>query len=134
MRSPNLDGFARRGGRLIVAHGAADPVFSLQDTLDWWGEVHTRYGDRTDGIVRVFPVPGMAHCGGGPATDGFDMLSALVDWVEQGKAPSTLTARATPAPFAGPDWPRGSRLLCAWPKLSRYHSGDPQSASSYVCE
>lgn len=65
---------------MIVYHGASDPVFSANDTLNWWDEVNTRENGNAAQVVRVFPVAGMNHCGGGPATDQFDAFSALVGW------------------------------------------------------
>jgi len=129
MHSANLDGFIARGGKLLVPHGVSDPVFSVEDTLGWWDRVEHRYGARTAATVRVFPVPGMAHCGGGPATDDYDMLQAMVDWVEQGRAPESVIARAG----AQSPWPGRTRLLCAWPAVARYRGGDPEKAESFAC-
>jgi feruloyl esterase len=72
----------------------------------------------------------MNHCTGGPATDQFDALTAVVDWVEQGRAPDRIEARAGPMS----PWPGRSRPLCAYPKIARYHSGDLNQAASFVCE
>ena len=70
----------------------------------------------------------MAHCQGGPVTlDQFDMLSAMVDWTERGKAPDQVTA-------TGASLPGQSRPLCAWPAHAQYvGSGDPSKAASYAC-
>ena len=74
-RSSDLRAFRARHGKLIMSHGVSDPVFSINDTLAWWHEVDQRSGGQAAGFVRVFPVPGMNHCGGGPATDQFDLLA-----------------------------------------------------------
>ena len=37
--------------------------------------------------VRLFMVPGMGHCRGGPGPNQWDKLAPLVEWVEQGKVP-----------------------------------------------
>ena len=34
----------------------------------------------------------MGHCGGGPTTDQFDVLTPLVQWVENGVAPGPVVA------------------------------------------
>lgn len=129
-RSPDLAAFKRRGGRLIVPHGDSDPVFSLNDTLRWYREVDARSKGRAASFVRVFPVPGMCHCGGGPATDNFDAFGALVKWVETGSAPDQLSASAGP----GSPWPGRERPLCAYPKVARYQGrGDPEKAASFSC-
>ncbi len=70
----------------------------------------------------------MGHCGGGPATlDHFDLLTALVGWVEDGKSPDQVTA-------TGASFPGRSRPLCAWPAHAQYKGqGDPESAASFEC-
>jgi feruloyl esterase len=129
-RSPDLDALRARGGKLLVWHGVADPVFSVRDTIDWWDEVHARYRGAEQGFVRLFTVPGLNHCGGGPAAGDFDVLAALVRWVEQGEAPAQLAARA------GQDtpWPGRTRPLCSWPAVARYKGqGDIGQAGSFEC-
>ena len=97
---------------------------------------------RSAEIVRYFPVPGMAHCSGGPATDQFDALGPLVRWVEQGEATAGLAANARGAGNAGgannelpADWAANrGRTLCPWPSVSRYKgSGSLDAADSFVC-
>lgn len=129
MRSSNLKAFKARGGRLIVPHGESDPVFSLKDTLAWFDTVNSENGGNAANFVRVFPVPGMCHCGGGAATDRYDMFTALVDWVEHGKAPNAVVATAGPTT----PWPNRSRPLCAYPQVARYAGGDIEKAESFKC-
>ena len=129
-RSAHLERFRAHRGKMIVPHGASDPVFSLNDTLAWYREVdQLNHGNAAD-FVRVFPVPGMAHCRGGPATDQFDAFDALVDWVEHGNAPERIIAHAgndTP-------WPGRTRPLCAYPKVARYTgSGSTEDAANFQC-
>jgi feruloyl esterase len=129
-RSTDLDAFAKRGGKLLVPHGESDAVFSLADTLDWYDALNRRAGGRAASFARVFPVPGMSHCGGGPATDSYDALGALVRWVEHGQAPERLEARAG----AATPWPGRTRPLCPYPKVARYLGrGDVESAASFAC-
>lgn len=130
MRSPDLDGFRRHGGKLIVPHGVSDPVFSINDTIAWRNEVNARYNGSADATVRVFPVPGMNHCGGGPATGEYDAFAALVAWVEKGKAPDSIAAKAG----ADTPWPGRRRPLCAYSKIARYKgSGSIEAAESFEC-
>lgn len=129
-RSPHLEGFRARGGRMIVYQGASDPVFSLNDTLAWYREVEKLNGESSKDFVRVFPVPGMAHCAGGPSTDQFDALGALVDWVEKGSAPDRIIAKAG----ANSPWPGRTRPLCPFPETPHYKgSGSIEDAANFVC-
>lgn len=120
-RSSDLSGFVRAGGKLIVPHGVSDPVFSVNDTIAWWEEVDGRLSGRASQNVRVFPVPGMAHCAGGPATDRMDALTALVRWVEHNEAPDSLPAVAGP----GTPWPGRERPICRYPLIARPVAGSP---------
>ncbi|MDR6538442.1 tannase/feruloyl esterase family alpha/beta hydrolase [Variovorax soli] len=135
-----LDALHDRGAKMIVYHGTSDPVFSADDTAAWYERLQSTHAGDAASFARYFPVPGMNHCAGGPATDQFDMLSALVDWVEQGRAPQSITASARgPGPGVvnaevPADWsPRRTRLLCPYPRVAAYTGGDPEAASSFTC-
>lgn len=127
-----------RGAKLMVFHGTADPVFSSDDTQHWYQALRTTHGaEDTAGFARYYPVPGMNHCRGGMTTDRFDMLSALVAWVEEGQAPQRIDAsvRAANTDLAATGWaPTRTRPLCAWPQVARYKGGDIESAASFTCE
>jgi pimeloyl-ACP methyl ester carboxylesterase len=125
----NLSDFAAHGGKLIFFHGLSDPVFSPYDTLRYYNEVAKANGgaDQVQSWSRIFLVPGMNHCAGGPALDRFDALGAVVKWVEKGEAPDSIVA-------TGKHFPGVSRPLCAYPKHAQYKgSGDPQDAANFVC-
>jgi feruloyl esterase len=133
--------FVARGGKLIVGHGVADPVFSVLVTGAWHDALRVAHGAKADAAARLYLVPGMNHSRGGPATDQFDLLDPLVAWVEQGVAPGPITAAARGAGSNLPNaevpahWsPRRTRLLCPHPQVGRYKgSGDPESAASFEC-
>jgi hypothetical protein len=135
-----LDPLRRRGAKMIVYHGTSDPVFSSDDTATWYERLQATHGGDAASFARYFPVPGMNHCSGGPATDQFDMLSALVNWVEQGQAPQSVTASAR-GPGAAvvnaevpADWsPRRTRPLCPYPRVATYSGGDAEAAASFAC-
>ena len=112
MHATDLSAFRAHGGKLIVPHGMSDPVFSANDTIAWWNAVNRKTGGHAAEFVRVFPVPGMNHCAGGPATDQFDGLSALENWVVDHKAPEAIPAKAGPAT----PWPGRERPLCPYPR------------------
>jgi hypothetical protein len=129
--STDLTAFKNRGSKLLIVHGVSDPVFSINNTIDWWNDVNKVNSGAAAGFVRMFAVPGMNHCSGGPATDQFDAFTALVDWVEKSAAPARIVATAGPAT----PWPGRTRPLCAYPQQARYNgSGSIEDAGSFTCE
>jgi hypothetical protein len=127
----NLSSFTGHGGKLIFYHGLSDPWFSALETVRYYerlgADAPAGSGPVTD-WSRLFLVPGMGHCGGGAATlDHFDMLSAIVAWVEQGQAPAQVIA-------TGASFPGRTRPLCPYPQHAQYGGqGDPESAANFVC-
>ena len=146
MTPPNptdLSKVKNRGAKMIVYHGVSDPIFSVNDTSNWYDGVSSANNGDASGFVRLFRVPGMGHCSGGLATDQFDMVSAIVAWVEQGKAPDSINATARGAGNAGglnaelpASWSATrSRPLCPYPKVTRYKgSGDVENAANFSCQ
>jgi feruloyl esterase len=126
----NLSSFVGRGGKQLFFHGVSDPWFSALDTVDYYERLGRDNGGavKAEEFARLFLVPGMGHCGGGEATlDQFDLLGALVDWVEQGKAPQSVIATS-------PRQPGRSRPLCAWPSHAHYKGeGDVNDAANFEC-
>lgn len=138
-----LNGLKRRGAKLLVYHGTSDAVFSANDTTAWYEALRAANGGDAADFARYFAVPGMNHCGGGPATDQFDMLTALVNWVEKGEAPDTILASARGAgnpggvnPEVPAEWSADrTRPLCAYPKVAVYEgAGDIERAESFRCQ
>jgi Tannase and feruloyl esterase len=144
---PDLRPFAERGGKLILYHGWDDPAIPALSTVGYYRSVVARIGQgAADRSVRLYMVPGMQHCGGGPGADSFgeyfgmpatdaahDVRLALEQWVEKGLAPSALIAAKPEA--AGPTpRPKLTRLLCPYPATATYDgTGDTTDASSYAC-
>jgi feruloyl esterase len=80
---------------------------------------------------RLYIAPGVAHCGGGEGADSADLLQAMMQWVEIGKAPGTLLAAKRDAATGKV---RFTRPLCEYPRWPRYDGkGDINSASSFSC-
>ena len=138
-----LSTLKNRGGKLIVYHGVSDAIFSVDDSQALFRGLNQANGGDASDFARLFRVPGMGHCSGGPATDQFDALSALVQWVEQGQAPEQITARARGAGNPGgvnAELPAGwaadrARPLCPWPKVARYRgTGSLETAESFSCQ
>ena len=129
--------------QLMVFHGTADPIFSSDDTANWYEGLRQANGGDAANFARYYPVPGMNHCSGGPATDQFDMLSPLVEWVEKGQRPGAVGASVRGAGnVAGvnTDVPASwavnrSRPLCAYPQVATYRgSGSMEDAASFSCQ
>jgi len=136
----NLNALKQRGAKLMVYHGTSDPVFSSNDTTDWYQRLTTANGGDASNFARLYTIAGMNHCSGGPSTDQFDMLTPMIAWVEQGKAPDSVVATARDASNVVPNtdvpanWGAGrTRPLCAYPKVARYQGGDINAASSFAC-
>lgn len=137
-----LNDLRRRGAKVIVYHGVSDPIFSVADTERWYRGVEHSSGGRAEQFTRLYRVPGMGHCSGGPATDQADFLTPLVAWVEQGRAPGAIVASARGAGNPGgvnaevpASWaPDRTRPLCAYPEVAIYKGhGDVEKASSWQC-
>ena len=135
---PNLQPLEQRGGKLIVYHGWNDPSIPALNTISYYESVLATMSrgpdrdaalQRTQAFFRLFLVPGMQHCSGGPGTDRFDMLTALERWVERGEAPSQVVA--TRVRDGRVD---RSRPLCPYPQVATYRgSGSTDDAANFSC-
>jgi feruloyl esterase len=146
MTPPNptdLGKLKNRGAKMVVYHGTSDPIFSSDDTTSWYDGLRAANGGDASNFARFYRVAGMNHCSGGPATDQFDMLTPLVNWVEKGQAPDSVAASARGTGNAGganTDLPSGwaanrSRPLCAYPKIAVYKgSGSLDDAGNFSCQ
>lgn len=127
--STNLTTFTAHGGKLIFYHGDSDPWFSPLDTFEYYKDMATANGgaEAVSKWSQFYFVPGMSHCGGGKALDQFDLLGAIVAWVEKGTAPVSVVA-------TGKAFPGRSRPLCAYPRHAQYKgAGNPEDANSFEC-
>lgn len=121
----NLGGFFGHGGKLMMFHGLSDPWFSPLDSTNYFDRL--AQDPAASASSRLYLVPGMGHCRSGPTLDRFDMLSALVDWVENGHAPERIVA-------TGPAFPGRSRPLCPYPAYAQYRGErDPENEASFEC-
>lgn len=142
----DLSAFKARGGKAILYEGWMDPAVAALMMVDYYEAVERRMGgpSNTRDFLRLFMVPGMLHCGGGPGPDQFggsgddapqpdadhDLLSALEAWVEQGRAPERIVATKLD---------KGkvvrTRPLCAFPASARYRGvGSTDDAANFTCE
>jgi feruloyl esterase len=126
---PDLAAFRRSGGKLLSWHGQSDQLIFPQGTVDYRKRVDRTVGGKVDDFYRLFLAPGVGHCGGGAGPVPTDPLGALVKWVENGKAPATLSAAFTDATGK-----HVTRNLCRYPLVSKYLGhGDPADAANYRC-
>ncbi len=126
----DLRPFRRRGGKLILYHGWADPVLSPYNTIDYYHSLVKALGaEEVEGFARLFMAPGMAHCAGGSGPSSFDAVDAVMKWVEHGTAPDRLIAsRITDGEIDR------TRPLCPYPQVARYKgAGSIDDAASFVC-
>ena len=146
--NPDLGAFKAHGGKILMYSGWADPVGPPMDAVNYYHRVTELMGGRekTESFFRLFMVPGMAHCRGGPGPNSFgalstiasprnmidpehDVLSALVQWVEKGSAPDHIIA----AHLTNGSVDR-TRPLCPYPKIARWNgAGSSDDAKNFTC-
>ena len=144
--SSDLGDFADRGGKIIVYHGWADDMVPSQVSTEYYASVAAKWGaERVNSFYRLFMVPGMSHCGGGPGANVLfhseeaaavplepdrDILTALEQWVEQGRAPSSFV----PSRLDKDGAIERTRLVCAYPSIAKYRgSGNVNRAENWKC-
>jgi len=145
--NPDLSSFAARGGKLILYHGWNDSIVPPYGTIEYFEQVSATMGQqRAHDSVRLFMVPGMEHCGGGPGPNQFgdfpdgkgdpdtNLATALQRWVEQGVAPERIVATKRRDDGNPNSEVVRSRPLCAWPLVAHYRGqGSTEIASSFDC-
>jgi feruloyl esterase len=136
---PNLDEFRKLGHKLVYYHGASDPLVPAQNGIDYFESVVARDKGiaKTQEYFRVFLVPGLYHCSGGPGAGTFaqpdDLVSVAARWAEKGSAPEKIvgTKYVENTPSKGIAL---QRPHCLYPLVTRYKgSGDPNDAANFIC-
>jgi len=123
---PHIEPFTRHGGKLLMYHGWADQLVGPLTSVNYYESL----AKDLRSSVRLFMAPGMGHCGGGEGPNTFDMLSAMEQWVEQGKAPARIIA--SHATGGAVD---RTRPLCPYPQIATYNgSGSIDEAASFTCK
>ncbi|GAB3899425.1 tannase/feruloyl esterase family alpha/beta hydrolase [Larkinella knui] len=144
--NPDLSALKKRGGKILMYAGTADPLVPYQDAVSYYERVVEAQGStkRTADFFRFFLIPGMAHCGGGPGLNDcgqnlaltvpqdseHDVMTALMKWVEEGKAPDQFIATAYTGGLAS-NGVRFQRPIYPYPKLPAYKRGDPNLPGSF---
>ncbi len=135
---PDLSEFRARGGKLIQYHGFSDPDIPPANSINYYESVVRAVGgkrnsaralEETKEFHRLFMVPGMQHCTGGPGTSQFDALKALEEWVEQKKAPEQLLGSRVVNGKVD-----RTRPICAYPMEAKYKgTGSTDDAVNFTC-
>jgi feruloyl esterase len=127
--NPDLAKFRRRGGKVLMTYGWADAILQPLMGVNYYERAVATNGPDTRDFFRLFMVPGMAHCAGGIGPDRHDAMTALINWVEKGKAPDAIVAsKVTDGKVVR------TRPLCAYPQVARYSGqGSIDDAANFRC-
>ena len=128
---PHLAAFAQHGAKLLIYHGWADQQVAPGSSIEFYNSALKLSGhsDQRQNWIRLFMVPGMAHCIGGEGPDTFDKISVIERWVEKGEAPERLIAAHSTAGKVD-----RTRPLCPYPQVARYNgAGSIDEASNFTC-
>ena len=128
--NPNISEYVRRGGKLILSGGWNNALVPAGAVLDYYNRVETAIGaGNTRRAVRLYMVPGMIECNGGPGTDTFDMLAVMRRWIEDGRAPNEVNAsRVEHGKVVR------TRPLCPYPQVATYRGkGNTDDARNFMC-
>jgi feruloyl esterase len=127
--NPDLSSFRKRGGKLIIYSGWSDAAAPGAAVVGYYEDVLAHDKTAVDD-VRLFMMPGVEHCFGGPGPSWVNFLTEIDMWVESGKAPEQIDAYWLDEKMQ----PNGSRLVCAYPKIAKYDGKeDLRDASSFSC-
>jgi len=127
--NPDLRPFQINGGKLIQYHGWSDPDITPLNSINYYESVENATPG-TRGFYRLFLVPGMQHCTGGPGPGKFDTIAALEQWVEKGVAPDQIVA----SHVNGSGVVDRTRPLCPYPQEAHWTgNGSTDRAENFVC-
>ena len=128
-KNPDLAKFKDRGGRLLMTYGWSDTILQPMMGVNYYEAALAKNGRSTPDFFRLFMVPGMAHCGGGIGPDRHDAMTAIINWVEKGQAPTTMVASKVVENKVV-----RTRPLCAYPQVARYTgTGSIDDAANFRC-
>lgn len=132
--NPRLDAFREAGHKMLVFHGNSDPVFSVVDTVNWYKKLDANHDGKASDFAKLYRIPGMPHGASGPSFNDFDFFTPLVDWVEQGKAPSGVAAGITEDNTEAASLEGTRFLYCPYPSVTRA-GADPAADGEgrYTC-
>jgi feruloyl esterase len=127
---PDLSAFKARGGKLLMYHGWNDPAISPENTVNFYTSVGQKTGSKEENWARLFMVPGMGHCQGGPGPDQFNKMAVIERWRESNTAPDQIIA----SHVTGSNIDM-TRPLCPYPQVAVYKGvGSTNDAASFSCK
>ena len=127
---PDLSKFKTRGGKLLMYHGWNDQAIAPENSINYYSSVLKKMGSKQESWYRLFMVPGMQHCGGGPGPNQINWMGALERWREGGAPPEQITAAHVTG--ANVDM---TRPLCPYPQVATYKGvGSTNDAASFACK
>ena len=125
----DLSEFRDGGGKIIYWTGWSDLALTPLGTIDYYERLAA--GDPAAGdYARMYMLPGVLHCAGGPGPDRVDWVEAIRAWVEDGDAPERLLASKLGQGGAV----TLTRPLCPYPQVAVHDgTGDPNDEASFAC-
>ena len=127
---PDLRAFKARGGKLLMYHGWSDQLIPPENSINYYSSVLAKLGPNQDNFIRLFMVPGMQHCGGGPGPNQINSMAALERWREAGVAPNQLIASHVTNNRVDM-----TRPLCPYPQVAQYQgAGSTNDAANFACK
>ncbi|KAH7138610.1 Tannase/feruloyl esterase [Dendryphion nanum] len=145
----DLSAVQKRGAKILHWHGLMDAIISSDNSPRYYEHVSKTMGqspEQLDSFYRFFRVSGTGHCAGGDGASVIgqgvttvnsldpneNILMAIVNWVEKGKAPETIT---------GTRWVNGTQALgidykrrhCKYPKRNVFQGGDAKNPDTWKC-
>jgi len=128
--NPDLSQFKARGGKLITYHGWNDTGISPENSINYRESVLAKMGPDQDNWYRLFMVPGMGHCQGGPGPNQFNLMGAMERWRESNVAPDEITASHVANTRVDM-----TRPLCPYPQVATYKGvGSTNDAVNFSCK
>ena len=129
--NPDLSAFRAKGGKMLIYTGWSDPLVSPLATLGYY-EKAVAFDKTVVDDLRLFMMPGAAHCLGGDGPSIVNFLDMVDQWLETDKAPDQAPAFWMDVKTMQLD---GSRLICAYPKVPTYKgNGSIREFTSYECK
>ena len=126
--SVDLDKARDRGAKILMWHGGADQLIPWRQSVHYYDKAAFRYKgyENLASWFRFFLAPGVTHCGGGAGPQPQNLFDVMVNWVESGNAPDSITS--TNATL-------GSRPMCPYPQVAIYNANgaDPKLMTSWHC-